>query len=268
MKRCPQPHGLFILALLALIVCAPLYARAQKPTPTPARTRATPTPSPTPKKKKVPPGAKGFEQYAGRDASDKLVTGAATRGVGANRAQAALDEGLRQYKAQDLTKAAASFTRAIQLAPQWAEAHYSLAIVLNELDRWAEAAAEFQRTLDSNPDERIRLLATYNLGNAELDLGHYDKALVDFQQTTQLAPNEPTPHYNMALAHLGLKQPDEAVEQFKEAIRLKPDYAEAHYNLGVLYQQRGQKDEARAEQQRLSRLNPELARRLAALIKQ
>ena len=38
------------------------------------------TPAAQPKKKKLPPGARGFEQYANRDASDKLATGGATRG--------------------------------------------------------------------------------------------------------------------------------------------------------------------------------------------
>jgi tetratricopeptide (TPR) repeat protein len=267
MNRYLQPHGLIVIVLLALFVCAAGGARAQRraahPKPTP-----TPTPQPTPKKK-LPPGAKGFEQYAGRDASDKLVTGAATRGPinPINTAQGAFDEGLRQYKAHALTKAAAALTQAVKLAPGWAEAHYSLAIVLNELDRWAEAVAEFQRALDANPDEHIRLLAIYNQGNAQLDLGQYDKALAAFQQTTQLAPEQPTPHYNMGLAYLGLKQDVQAIEEFEAAIRLKPDYAEAYYNLGVIYLRQGQMDAARSEQRRLSKLDAALARRLAALLK-
>ncbi|HYY42375.1 MAG TPA: tetratricopeptide repeat protein [Pyrinomonadaceae bacterium] len=265
MRRYPPPHHLFVMLLLMLSAGALLQARAQKPRPTPARTPAA-QPAPPPKPKKTPPGAKGFAQYAGRDASDKLLTGAATRGgIGANPAQTFFDEGQRQYAAHDLTKAADAFAHAAKLAPYWAEAHYSLAIVLGELDRWAESAVEFQRALDANPNEQTRLYATYNLGNAELDLGHYDKALAAFQQTTKLAPLQPTPHYNMALAYLGLKRSEEAVAQFKEAIRLKPDYADAHYNLGVLYLQQGQTAAARAEQQRLSTLNAALARRLAAL---
>ncbi|MFL6209859.1 MAG: tetratricopeptide repeat protein [Pyrinomonadaceae bacterium] len=267
MRRYLQPPSVIVIVLLALFACASVGARAQRrathPKPTP-----TPTPQPTPKKK-LPPGAKGFEQYAGRDASDKLVTGAATRGPinPINTAQGEFDEGMRQYKAHALTRAAAAFTQAVKLAPGWAEAHYSLAIVLNELDRWAEAVAEFQRALDANPDEHIRLLATYNQGNAQLDLGQYDKALAAFQQTTQLAPEQPTPHYNMGLAYLGLKQDTQAVAQFKEATQLKPDYAEAYYNLGVIYLRQGHKDEARAEQQRLTKLDTALARRLAALLK-
>ncbi|HEX8179013.1 MAG TPA: tetratricopeptide repeat protein, partial [Pyrinomonadaceae bacterium] len=265
--RYPPPHHLFVTLLLMLSAGALLPVRAQKPKPTPARPPAAqPAPTPKPKPKKTAPGAKGFEQYAGRDASDKLVTGAATRGgIGANPAQTSFDEGQRQYAAHDLTKAAAAFAHAAKLAPYWAEAHYSLAIVLGELDRWAESAIEFQRALDANPNEQTRLYATYNLGNAELDLGHYDKALAAFQQTTKLAPLQPTPHYNMALAYLGLKRPEEAAAQFQEAIRLKPDYADAHYNLGVLYLQQGQIAAARAEQQRLNTLNAALARRLAAL---
>ena len=258
MRSYLHPCGLVVLAMLTLFACAPLIAHAQRPAP---------AATPPPQKKKTPPGAKGFELFAGRDASDKLITGAGTRG-GVGAAQAAFDEGLKNYKAHDLTKAAAALERATKLAPKWAEAHYSLAIVLNELDRWDEAVVEFQRALDANPDENTRALAIYNQGNALLDLGRYDKALANFQQTAQLAPAAATPHYNMGMAYLGLKQPDQAVAEFKEAIRLKPGYADAHYNLGVLYHQRGRDNEARAEQQQLTKLNPTLARRLAALLKQ
>src|SRR5436190_722972 len=58
-------------ALLLFSAVGALSASAQTP----------PAGQAQPKKKKLPPGAKGFEQYAGRDASDKLVTGGATRGI-------------------------------------------------------------------------------------------------------------------------------------------------------------------------------------------
>src|SRR5215210_640091 len=70
-----RSHRLMVSAGCALLLCSAVTlfsANASAQTPPAGQTQ--------PKKKKLPPGAKGFEQYAGRDASDKLVTGGATRG--------------------------------------------------------------------------------------------------------------------------------------------------------------------------------------------
>ena len=260
MRAAHKFYCLMLVALTALQLSIGAHAHvAQRPRATP-----TPTPTATPRPRKTPPGARGYAQYANRDASDKLLTGAATRGIGA---QAYFAEGHKQYKKHNLEASAAAFAQAIKLNPRWAEAHYSLATVLGELDRYEESAAEYQRALAEKPDATIRLLATYNLGNAYLDIGNYAEAANYFQRTAQLAPTEPTPHYNLGLTYVALDQKDKAAQEFKEALRLKPNYAEARFNLALLYWQTGQQTAARAEQQKLKALNAQMARDLDALFK-
>ena len=259
-----RPLHVFCCLLLFASAALQVSISAHAPAAQTHRAKPTPTPSPTPRAHKTPPGAKGYAQYASRDASDRLLTGGATRGTGA---QAYFSEGGQQYKKQNLEAAARAFAQAVKLAPHWAEAHYSLAIVLGELDRWDESVAEFQRALAEKPDDDLRLLITYNLGNAYLDLGNYEQAAAYFQRTTQLAPTEPTPHYNLALTYVAQGHKDKAVEEFQAALRLKPDYKEAHFNLALVYWQTGQQDAARAEQQKLKALNAQMARDLAALFK-
>jgi tetratricopeptide (TPR) repeat protein len=213
----------------------------------------------------VPPGARGFEQYPTRDASDKLATGGGTRG--GEGAKALVDAGLERYEQDDLGGAAGLFGRAAGLAPDSAEVHYSLAVVLGELDRYEESAAEFRQALGCNPGERQRLLATYNLGNAYLDMGKYEEALSRFQETSRLDPKQPTPYYNMGLAHVALKDMGKAVEAFRQAVGLKGDYADARFSLALALWQSGDKGEARAEQERLKRLDPAQAVRLDQLLK-
>lgn len=263
MKAAHKFYCLLLVALAALQVSIGAHAhvaqtrRARQPTP-------TPTPTATPRPRKTPPGARGYAQFAARDASDKLLTGGATRGVGA---QASFYEGQQQYKKHNLEASAAAFAQAVKLNPHWAEAHYSLATVLGELDRYEESVAEYQRALAEKPDAEIRLLATYNLGNAYLDLGNYAEAADYFQRTIQLLPTEATPHYNLGLTYVALAQKDKAAQEFKEAIRLKPNYPEAHFNLALIYWQTGQQSAARAQQQKLKALNAQMARDLDALFK-
>jgi tetratricopeptide (TPR) repeat protein len=245
--------------LASLLACACVGAAAQPPSG--SRRVAASQP---PRKKKVPPGAKGFEQYATRDASDKLATGAATR---SGTAQALIAAGLERYQRNDFGGAAALFEQATRLAPDSAEAHYSLGAALGELDRYEESAAEFREALGCNPDDAQRLLATYNLGNAYLDMGKYKEALERFNETVKLAPKQPTPHYNIGLAYVALKEMEKAVEAFGQAVRLKDDYAEARFNLALALWQSGRRDEARAEQGRLRQTDAAQAARLDQLFK-
>lgn len=257
--RSPSAAALSLLA--ALLTCFCVGATAQPPAARQTRPASQQQP---PRKKKIPPGARGFELYATRDASDKLATGAATRG---GAAQSLIETGLERYRQNDLGGAAVIFERATRLAPDNAEAHYSFAIVLGELDRYEESAAEFRQALGCNPDGDQRLLATYNLGNAYLDMGKYSEALSRFQETAQLDPKQATPHYNIGLTHVALKELEKAVDAFAQAIKMKDDYAEARFNLALALWQSGRREEARAEQGRLRRLDAAQAAALDQLFK-
>ena len=235
-------------------------ARGQGPQP-PAPQKGKPA---SPRKKKLPPGARGFDQYAVRDASDKLAVGAATRGRGA---RALIADGLARYEQGDLAGAAKLFKRAVRLEPDNAQAHYSLGIVLGELDRYEESAAEFRQALGCGPDDEQRLLATFNLGNAYLDMGRYREALARFREAARLDPQLETAHYNMGLTYVALKDLGSAVEAFAQAVRLKNDYADARFNLALALWRSGRREEARSEQGRLMRLDAARAARLDQLFK-
>src|SRR5215204_1339455 len=99
-----------LVALTALPACARVGVSAQPPASA-SRRGAT---QPPPRQRKVPPGAKGFANYATRDASDKLATGAATRG---GDVQALIDEGIERYQQNEFGRAAALFEQATRLAP-------------------------------------------------------------------------------------------------------------------------------------------------------
>ena len=101
---------------------------------------------------------------------------------------------LRLHDQGKLDEAVACYRRALELKPDYAEAHNNLGIALKDQGKLDEAVACYRRALELKPDYAE---AHGNLGNALKDQG----------------------------------KSDEAVACYRRALELKPDYAEVHSNL-------------------------------------
>ena len=210
-------------------------------------------PLPTP-----PGGPKGFENYAVRDASSRLIAGAGTRRVAPRKvaprkvldpATPHYDQGKADYRAGKYKEAVEEFSEAVRLKPDWVEAHYALALSLTEIEKLPEAIEEFRQVVKFNANEDLQTLSFYNLGNAHLDLGQYKEAIESYREAIKLRPDLSKPHNNLGLAYAASGQLAEAISEFKQAAQLRADYAEAHFNLGVAYLQLGNQHEAEKQQQ-------------------
>ncbi|HEX8459629.1 MAG TPA: tetratricopeptide repeat protein [Pyrinomonadaceae bacterium] len=289
-------HGLapkaLMLALVVLVAALSVGAHAR------LGTRGATQDPPAGGKKKPPPGASGFEQFAGRDAADKLIKGAATRRTPPagiirpmptpaplSQRETLARDAERQRAAGNFEAAVAAYREAIKLSvearpAERAELHYALGKVYREMERYEDALAEFQTAANSPPTSEIAMYATYELGNAYLDVGKYAEAVAAYEKTLEILSGDwaaprpalgaqylPYPHYSLGLARLGLKEREQAAADFARATELKPDFAEAHFNLGLTLWQLGRKEEAWERQKKLTAVNAELAARLAALFK-
>ena len=224
-----------------------------------------PKPSPTPRRPLPKPvAARGFDQFATRDASARLIAAAATREI--------IDPGdhysigVENYKAGKYEAAVAELKEAIKASPEWDEPYYVLALSLTELGKLNEAVSAFKTANFWAVKDDLRILSYYNLGNVYSDLGFYEDAVRSYKETIKLDPTLSKPHNNLGLADAALGKLSDAAAEFSEAVRLKPDYAEAHYNLGVADLQLGKKKDAQDEQRILVGLKPELATKLNSLI--
>lgn len=111
-----------------------------------------------------------------------LVVPAAVPSSDRQRAQQANDRGLQLYREKRYDDAAAQFTEALKLRPDFAQAANNLGFVYYRQQRYAEAARWLENTLKIDPS---RAVAHLNLGDAYFHAG--DKARAKQAYTTYLA---------------------------------------------------------------------------------
>jgi uncharacterized caspase-like protein len=117
--------------------------------------------------------------------SSTLALPAAVAVSDRQRAQQANDRGLQLYREKRYDEAAAQFTEALKLRPDFAQAANNLGFVYYCQQRYAEAARWLENTLKIDPS---RAVAYLNLGDAYLHDGNKAKAKQAYTTYLELQP--------------------------------------------------------------------------------
>ena len=135
--------------------------------------------------------------------------------------------------------------KAIELDPDLAEAHASLADVLLHFDRdWQGADREYRRAIQCNP--------TYALGyhwyaNLLAARGQHEAAHIAIMHALDIDPVSPiTLVWAGFTSHLAHRF-DEAIKHYRNALELKPDLGWAHMYMAQALEQEGSYKEALRE---------------------
>ena len=124
----------------------------------------------------------------------------------------------------------------VRLAPNEAELHQKLSVLLSVLEQDIERTITEQR-------EAVRLEPEYverhfNLGALFERKADYDASLSAYREALRLQPDLIDLHYNIGVALKGKGDLDGAIQEYREELRLHPDHFSAHYNLGLLLHER------------------------------
>lgn len=123
----------------------------------------------------------------------------------------------------------------------------------NEANRLFDRAIQsFNRVIELSPSA----LAYSGLGDAYVEKGDFEHALVDFDQAIALDPKYPNAYHNRGIIHRVRGEFDAAMADFNQAIRLNPNYALAYFDRGLVYFDEGDFAKAQADLKKSSEINP------------
>jgi len=108
--------------------------------------------------------------------------------------------------------------------------YHNLAVTLEEICEFAEAISAYQSAINLSPNFAE---AHYNLARLLENAGQTEAAIWHYREAIKYQPNFAQAYSNLGNILKNIDQLAEAINCYEQAISIKPDYAEAHWNLGI-----------------------------------
>ena len=153
----------------------------------------------------------------------------------------------------DRVKAIAAYKRAIELKPDFANAHSGLGVLYAKTGRIREGVALCKKATQLAPDniEVQRSLATV-YWQAKL----YNNAAEVYDNIVRLDPDDKGALHQLGVIYMGKRMYPEAMAKFKRVLEIQPNDPLAHGAMGTVYLKLGNRPAAIAEFQTVLRLDP------------
>jgi TolB-like protein/Tfp pilus assembly protein PilF len=160
-------------------------------------------------------------------------------------------------------KASAAAARAIELDPNLAEAHASLAgTMMNFNSDPAVAEKELQRAIELNPNYPT---AHHWYGLLLGSLGRFDEAKREILRAQKLDPLSLIINRTIGTIFFWAREYDQALVAAQKTLEIDPNFPPAHEDLAVIYGMKGRYEEAISEMNTVIGLNGRLPHYVAAL---
>ena len=167
-----------------------------------------------------------------------------------------LDEGNQLYDRAHYQEALQAYERAIQLDPNFAEAHDARGDALSSLERSQEALAAYEQAIQLDPNYAH---AYEGEGNVFYNLKLYYEALEAYEQAIRFDPSSASAYNGKGDALYYLKRYQEALLAYERAIQLDPSYASAYNGKSWTLWQLKRFEEALIAYEQSIRLDPSCA---------
>ena len=134
------------------------------------------------------------------------------------------------------------FMKAVEIRPDFPEAHFNLGLVNMKRNRTKDAVAEFETVLRLDPNFDTRL--HYLLGMAHSEDGNFEKAINAFENGLQQSPDDPAMLEALAYLQTRTNRTDAAITTLQRIASQNSSDAATRTTLGVLQQRTGDIEKA------------------------
>ena len=171
--------------------------------------------------------------------------------LNANSAEADMLAGEALDEMKDHAGAIEQFRAADKANPNQPDVHFGLGYLLWTQRRYDDAVSEFQLELVNNPDHQQALLY---MGDAQMQMSHFDIAQTLLEKLTQTSPKVPLGHLDLGIVYADEGRKDDALREMSKAVQLDPDDVNGHWRLGRLYLSMGKKEAGKMELEKAHRI--------------
>jgi tetratricopeptide (TPR) repeat protein len=148
------------------------------------------------------------------------------------------------------------YTKAIELNPKGAEAHFHRAEAKQAKGDLDGALADLTKAIELEPEQT----ASYNNRSiVRKDTGDLDGAIADCNKAIELDPADAFAYWNRGLVKKAKGDLDGAITDYSKSIEISPDSTGAYVNRGLAKHANGDLDGAMADYMKASELNPKYA---------
>ena len=160
-----------------------------------------------------------------------------------------------EQRGQD-AEAIQDLTKAIELNPELAEAHYIRGLAFSNQDEYEHAIQDYTKAIELNPEFAE---AWYFRGSAYSIQGEYEHAIEDLTKAIELEPDDAGIYILRGSAYYNQGEYELVIEDATKAIELEPDDAGIYYARGLAYYNQGGYEHAIEDWTKAIELNPKLA---------
>jgi tetratricopeptide (TPR) repeat protein len=123
-------------------------------------------------------------------------------------------------RTESLPMAVENYDRALELAPDWIDAHINKGVALYQMGRIEDARAAFFAAVQLDP---LNGISRYNLGCVLEEQGEIEEAIKHLRRAAKAMPSHADVHFNLALAYEKKNEQRLAREQWALYIRYAPN---------------------------------------------
>jgi tetratricopeptide (TPR) repeat protein len=156
----------------------------------------------------------------------------------------------------EVTRAMQLFETALQLKPDYQQAHNNMGNAYSDLKQFSESYPHYAKAIEIQPDYAE---AENNWGLALARADNVDEAIQHFEKALKHAPHFAQAHFNLGIALVRKGKLEEGAEQYRAALVADPAYIDARLNLAMVLADLKKTDEAEKEYNETIRRDPDVS---------